>query len=106
MRGFEEALTRVPRHPLAKLGLSVVHPGGETAPVRVSAPSFDAAIVHVAQLVLAGDATSAARLLDHALAAAPSGNAGWLLPVEPLLNVSAATEIWAPVLARLRSRAA
>jgi DNA-binding winged helix-turn-helix (wHTH) protein len=106
VRGFEEALTRVPRHPLAKLGLSEVHPGGETAPARVSAPSFDAAIVHVAQLVLAGDAASAARLLDHALAAAPSGNAGWLLPVEPLLNVSAATEIWAPVLARLRSRAA
>ena len=106
VRGFEEALARVPRHPLARLGLSMMHPGGETAPARVSAPSFDAAIVHVAQLVLAGDATSAARLLDHALAAAPSGNAGWLLPVEPLLNVSAATETWAPVLARLRSRAA
>jgi hypothetical protein len=49
---------------------------------------------------------SAAPLVDHALAAAPAGNAGWLLPVEPLLNVTTAPDIWAPVLARLRARAA
>jgi hypothetical protein len=72
----------------------------------VSAPSFEAALGHVARLALTGDETGAARLLDEALSAAPPGNAGWLLPVEPLLNVAAAVDVWAPALARLRTRAA
>jgi hypothetical protein len=46
------------------------------------------------------------RLVERALTAAPSGNAGWLIPVEPMLNVAAAPDTWAPVLARLRTRAA
>ena len=37
---------------------------------------------------------------------APAGNAGWLVPVEPLLNVSANPDEWSSVLARLRARAA
>lgn len=32
-------------------------------------------------------------------------NAGWLLPIEPLLRVSRAPELWAPALARLQARA-
>jgi hypothetical protein len=46
------------------------------------------------------------RVVDQALSAAPPGNAGWLIPVEPLLNVAAAPEVWNSVLARLRTRAA
>jgi tetratricopeptide (TPR) repeat protein len=104
---FQQALRRVPRHPLAKLGLGVLDPGSPIAAAgAVSAPSFDAAIAQAAVLVVAGDLQGAMHLLDHALTAAPSGNAGWLLPVEPLLNVAAAPDIWAPVLARLRTRAA
>jgi DNA-binding winged helix-turn-helix (wHTH) protein/cytochrome c-type biogenesis protein CcmH/NrfG len=104
---FQQALTRVPRHPLAKLGLGVLTPGASMPAVTgVSAPSFDAALAQAAVLVVAGDLQGAMRLLDHALAAAPPGNAGWLLPVEPLLNVAAAPDTWAPVLARLRTRAA
>jgi DNA-binding winged helix-turn-helix (wHTH) protein len=104
---FQEALTRVPKHPLATLGLGVMNPSVPAAPPGVSVlPSFDAALGQVVGLALAGDAASAARALDHALAAAPSGNAGWILPVEPTLNVSAAPAIWSSVLARLRSRAA
>jgi hypothetical protein len=34
-----------------------------------------------------GDATGAARLVDAALVEAPPGNAGWLVPIEPLLHV-------------------
>ena len=105
-RGFEQALLRVTRHPLAKLALSVVRSGTEAAPPPVSAPSFDAAVGHAIGLVAAGDHASAARLVDQAMAAAPAGNAGWLLPLEPMLNVSAALDIWAAPLARLRSRAA
>jgi len=44
--------------------------------------------------------------MDAALNAAPPGNAGWLVPVEPLLNVSGNPEQWGSVLARLRARAA
>jgi hypothetical protein len=71
----------------------------------VAAP-FDAASGHAVHLVLAGDHASAARLLDQALAVASPGNAGWLLPVEPMLNVSAEPGIWSSALGRLRSRAA
>jgi tetratricopeptide (TPR) repeat protein len=104
---FQQALTRVPKHPLAKLGLGILSPRAPMpATTGVAAPSFDAATGQAAILVLAGDLQGAMRLVDQALAAAPPGNAGWLLPVEPLLNVAAAREIWSPVLARLRTRAA
>ena len=55
---------------------------------------------------MAGDPEDAMRLVEHALSVAPSGNAGWLLPIEPLLNVASAPDTWAPTLARLRTRAA
>ena len=48
-------------------------------------------------LVLAGRHSEAATFVEQALAAAPAGNAGWLLPIEPLLHVSAHPGIWAPV---------
>jgi hypothetical protein len=97
----------VPKHPLAKLGLGVMNPSAPAAPPGVSAaPSFDAALGQVVGLAIVGDAAGAARVLDQALAVAPPGNAGWLLPVEPLLNVTAAPDVWIPALARLRTRAA
>jgi hypothetical protein len=55
---------------------------------------------------LMGHTAFAVQVLDGALASAAPGNAGWLVPVEPLLNVSATPDVWAPVLARLRTRAA
>jgi DNA-binding winged helix-turn-helix (wHTH) protein len=103
---FQEALARVPKHPLANLALGIMH-AGESGPARaVAAPSVEIAIGHAVGLAAAGDAANAARLVDHALAAAPPGNAGWIVPVEPLLNVAASPDVWAPVLARLRTRAA
>ena len=55
-------------------------------------------------LTSAGQRAEAAAVVDAALAAAPPGNGGWILPVEPLLQVGGPE--WEPVLARLRSRAA
>ena len=52
------------------------------------------------------NALDAARIVDEALAGATAGNAGWLLPIEPLLQVTAHPDIWARALARLRNRAA
>jgi len=104
---FQEALSRVPTHPLANLGMGILK-GGAAMPDAVAMPasSFDAAVGQAAVLVTAGDPEDAMRLVEHALTVAPPGNAGWLLPVEPLLNVASAPDTWAPALARLRSRAA
>jgi len=104
---FRQALARVPKHPLARLGLGILERSAPMpAAAGVSAPSLDAALTQAALLVLSGDLQDAMRLVEHTLTAAPPGNAGWLIPVEPMLNVSLAPELWAPVLARLRSRAA
>jgi hypothetical protein len=53
-----------------------------------------------------GKPAEAARIVDDALAAAPPGSAGWLLPIEPMLQAYANADLWAPALARLRTRAA
>jgi DNA-binding winged helix-turn-helix (wHTH) protein len=109
---FQQALTRVAKHPLAHLGLGVLKAGAPMpSAVAASAPagaasSFEAAIGQAAVLVMSGDPQDAMRLVEHALSVAPPGNAGWLLPVEPLLNVASAPDMWAPALARLRTRAA
>jgi hypothetical protein len=55
---------------------------------------------------LAGRHAAAASLVYAALQAAPPGSSGWMLPVEPFLNVAAHPDEWVPVLTLLRSRAA
>jgi hypothetical protein len=56
-------------------------------------------------LARAGRHRDAAHACTDALAQAPPGGAGWLLPAEPTLNPTARPDIWAPTLAILRSRA-
>jgi DNA-binding winged helix-turn-helix (wHTH) protein len=103
---FQGALVRVARHPLASLALAMIRPDGPSTAPGVPAPSFEAAIGQAIVLVGAGDAASAARCVDQALGVAAPGNAGWILPIEPLINIAATPDIWLPVLARLRTRAA
>jgi hypothetical protein len=57
-----------------------------------------------ARQVRRGSPTEASALIDRALSAAPPSNAGWLLPLEPLLHVTSAPDAWATALARLRER--
>jgi hypothetical protein len=52
-----------------------------------------------------GEHAAGARLCEEALAHAEAGPAGWILPVDPLLHVSAHQDVWAPALAILRDRA-
>ena len=68
--------------------------------------AIDLALCDAAQRALAGNPAEAADTLDRALDTAPPGSAGWLLPIEPLLNVATHADAWARPLARLRSRAA
>ena len=103
---FQQALVRVPRHPLASLVLAMIRPDAPSTAPGVPGPGFETAIGQAIVLAGAGDPANAARRVDQALAATPPGNAGWLLPIEPLLNVAAAPDVWASVLARLRTRAA
>ena len=113
---FQQAIDRVAAHPMARAGLvaaarhserSLPAPpasGSSEAPGG-GALSIEAAMVRAAQLVAAGNHAAAARSVDEALAGGTAGNAGWLLPIEPLLHVSAHPEAWASALARLRNRA-
>ena len=55
---------------------------------------------------LAGRHAAAASLVHAALQGRPAGSSGWMLPVDPFLNVGAHAAEWEPVLALLRSRAA
>jgi DNA-binding winged helix-turn-helix (wHTH) protein len=107
--GFRNALARVTAHPLARLGLAAV---GDRESRSVADPAanrlspVDVALGRAVRLVLDNRHAEAAGLVSDALAATEADNAGWLLPVEPILHVSARPEAWAQALARLRSRAA
>lgn len=103
---FRQALARVPRHAFASLALGMITPDAPGTAPGVPSPVVEAAIGQAIVLSGAGDHASAARRVGHALDAAPPGNAGWIVPVEPMINVTAAPDVWAPVLGRLRTRAA
>jgi hypothetical protein len=80
--------------------------GTDAAPQIDREPvSIDLALAHAAVLVARGDASGAAAIVTAALEAAPAGNAAWLVPVEPLLNVQHDRTLWMPPLAVLRGRA-
>jgi len=110
---FNQALKRVPQHMLARVGLVTLHKGaprdaieGQIARVSHAGFAAEAAMAQAALLVIDQDPGRAAQLLDSTLEQLSAGSACWTVPVEPLLRVSAHLEIWRPVLARLRSRAA
>ena len=108
MAAFERARERVAAHPLARLALAALGGAAGEMPSMGGGErlSVDAAICRAAVLALRGAHAEAARGVDDALAGAPAGSAGWLLPVEPLLHVTAHPDVWAPALERLRTRSA
>ena len=63
-------------------------------------------MVKAAVLTLGGRHDEAARACGDALVQVEAGSAGWLLPADPLLHVTAHPDAWAPTLAVLRGRAA
>jgi DNA-binding winged helix-turn-helix (wHTH) protein len=103
---FQESLTRVPGHSLARIGLGATTPGASRSEApRQDGSDVDAALVRAAALAVEGEHPAGARLCEEALAHAEAGPAGWILPVDPLLHVSAHRDVWAPALAILRDRA-
>jgi DNA-binding winged helix-turn-helix (wHTH) protein len=110
---FTRATARVALHPMAHVALAAAglldHASSAAAPSFASGrsiPLVEAAMTQAAQRVLAGDHDSAGRVLADALANAPPGNAGWTVPIEPLLQVAGNPAAWTLALARLRNRAA
>lgn len=99
---FSEALRRLPRHGLARVGSAAAE---GTTPHLHEPHTMDEVLCAAALHVRAGDHARAAVLVEEALATVTAPNAAWLLPVEPLLHVTAGPEAWTPVLARLRLRA-
>jgi hypothetical protein len=114
---FEHALERVPSHALALVGLSLAQETPaerDTLHARIdrrldqldaSGLSVERAVARAAIAVSSAGPLDAARILDEALASASSGSAGWLIPVDPLLNITAHDPAFARVLVRLRTRA-
>ena len=122
---FREALARVPGHPMATVGLMAITLFSSASLTPVSAfSSFSAstrtallermgvanpvaaAMVQAAVLALVGDHHAGAQLCAQALSDAPPGSAGWMLPLDPLINATAHLDAWAHTLAILRHRAA
>jgi tetratricopeptide (TPR) repeat protein len=108
---FERTLQRVEAHPLAKAALAALQGAPRVAPAADArrfedAVPMEAALAAAVQHVLAGEAADAARVVAAALSSAQPGSAGWILPVEPILNTASAPDLWAPVLARIRAQAA
>jgi hypothetical protein len=108
---FTKAIAGVPRHAMAHAGMAILNGDADGLLARLtsaggSLPPVDAAMARAACLVARGDAPAAARVVEAALIAALPGNVGWLLPIDPLLEVHRAPDVWAPVLQLLRDRAA
>jgi DNA-binding winged helix-turn-helix (wHTH) protein len=111
---FAMALERVPGQLFALAGMALLEPSSaarrQAAAGRAEAmaPHAPVETALVAALLEAGPGASppAVARVAAALDAAPPGVSGWILPVEPLADVTRHVGIWAPALARLRSRAA
>jgi DNA-binding winged helix-turn-helix (wHTH) protein len=94
---FTRALTIAPLHVSATAALR--------GDVPTSAGPMEAAVGQAIILVHNERHADAACVYRQAVAAAPRGSAGSLLPVEPTLNPHARREVWADALAMIRARA-
>ncbi|HTM03650.1 MAG TPA: winged helix-turn-helix domain-containing protein [Vicinamibacterales bacterium] len=94
---FASALAVAPGHAAAMAALR-----GELPP---SGTPLHLAIGRAIILARAGRHAEAAAEYRQAVIASPDASAGWLLPVDPMLNPSAHPEIWADTLAVIGVRA-
>ena len=94
---FTRALAIAPLHVPATAALR--------GTVPAAARPADAFIGQAIVLACANRHADAARVYCEAVAQRPPGAAGWLLPVEPMLNPRAHAELWAGALTVIRARA-
>ena len=103
--GFHEALKRMPDHMLAAIGLQALSTSPGVYAICNDAKPIDAPMAKAAVFAVNGQHPQAAQVLGEALQRAEPGSAGWPLPVDPLIDVTAHPEAWAEALAILRNRA-
>jgi DNA-binding winged helix-turn-helix (wHTH) protein len=103
---FIEARTRVPGLPMAEAGLAERPEGGQVARLEGGASlRFERTTSQAGLCKAAGDLVAAVSIVEAALVAAPPGNTGWLLAIEPQLRVWEEPDAWASALAIVRERA-
>lgn len=117
---FNQALAEAPAHPRATLGLYAVAcrsadarecEAARTATEHVIAElnrgerHVEAALVSAGQRVVEGQTAAAMALLDRMLADAPAGPAGWIIPVDPMLEAVRLAPGYPELLAKLAARA-
>jgi tetratricopeptide (TPR) repeat protein len=117
---FRAALDRLPGHARAHLGLAVAlerlghadEAREERSAVTASLAALvqgqrhaEAALVSAAVMAADGDTAESAAALERFLVAAPSGFAGWTIPVEPWFRGLAGTPGFTRVLRTLAERA-
>ena len=102
---FTEATARVPRHPMALVGLELCGDKPRNGQTGQWPQSLEDAVARAALLVARGKTADAAEMVAFKLATAPPGNAGWTIPIDPMLCVECRPEAWRGVLTKLRARA-
>jgi tetratricopeptide (TPR) repeat protein len=117
---FRDALNETPGHPRATLGVYTVlarqteareidewklaTDRAVTELVRGERPT-EAALVSAGERIVFGQTSEAVDILDRLLTEAPSGPAGWILPVDPMLAPILRTPGGSALLAKLAARA-
>jgi len=98
---FASALQVAPGHLSALAALGRPLPAVDSGHPR----ALDAALAHAAGLVRSGRRVEAAHAYRDAVIGAPLPCAGWLLPVEPVIDAASHVDAWADVLTIVRRRA-
>lgn len=115
---FAASLQRIPDQPVAHAGMAILDASGDAMRLRQAARhlladrcpanmpvTVDIAVARAILLVAAGDHAAGDALVAAALDVAPPGNAGWLVPLLPLLRVQEHRDAWTGVLGTLARRA-
>jgi DNA-binding winged helix-turn-helix (wHTH) protein len=117
---FHTALREAPQHPRATLGLyAIAVQNGDARGIDDATRAVDRTIAElrsgdrVVELSLVsagahatrGQASAAIAVLDHLLTTAPTGPAGWIIPVDPMLQALSSAPGFNVLLSKLAARA-
>jgi len=117
---FNQALAEARGHPRATVGLYAVAMRGADEAAREAAKTAtdraiaelihgerhgEAALVSAGALIVRGQTDEALALLDRMVSDTPAGPAGWIIPVDPMLEAVRALPSQAGLLAKLAARA-
>ena len=98
---FRRALEIAPGHLVSRAALGL--------PIAALPPSdpraLDPAMARAIGLARSGRHREAAAMYEEAVSSARTPNAGWILPVEPILHPAARPDVWTNALAIVRRRA-